>query len=96
VAESVKHQHALEELVNKTKLNQVQPPIDVHLAKILITELLWGKGYLKPDQARPIKLILSYASDLKKYLNEKTSIDESCPLQGVYLISLFIFAVLIN
>ena len=48
-----------------------QPPIDHHLAKVLITELLWGKGVLKPDNARPIKLVLNSSSVLKHYLQEK-------------------------
>jgi hypothetical protein len=58
-------------------LDNHQPPIDHHLAKVLITELLWGKGVLKPDNARPIKLVLNSSTVLKHYLQEKDAISDN-------------------
>lgn len=38
------------------------------LARVLITELFWGKKSLKGD-AKPIQTILSYESELREALN---------------------------
>ncbi|XP_043799018.1 28S rRNA (cytosine-C(5))-methyltransferase-like isoform X2 [Apis laboriosa] len=45
-----------------------EPRFDAWLAKILITELLWGKNALKTD-CKPIKTILAYEQKLREELN---------------------------
>ena len=76
VAESCKHQSELDELVNTAGLQNVQP-FDPHLARILITELLWGKGYLKPENARAIRIILELENDLRQALDSMNSQEEN-------------------
>ncbi|XP_046437723.1 28S rRNA (cytosine-C(5))-methyltransferase-like [Daphnia pulex] len=73
VAESCKHQIELDELVNNTAGLQNVQPFDPHLARILITELLWGKGYLKPENARAIRIILELENDLRQALDGMNS-----------------------
>ena len=77
VAESCKHQIELDELVNNTAGLQNVQPFDPHLARILITELLWGKGYLKPENARAIRIILELENDLRQALDSMTSQEEN-------------------
>jgi len=71
LAECLKHQALIEDLINSSGLRDEQPVVDPHLARILITELLWGKGYLKPENARPIKTILNFESNLRDALKKK-------------------------
>ena len=61
----------IEELISSSGLSEQQPATDAHLTRILITELLWGKGYLKPENARPIKAILNLESNLRDALKKK-------------------------
>lgn len=77
VAESCKHQSALDELINNTAGFKNVQPFDPHLARILITELIWGKGYLKPENARAIRIILELESDLRQALENPNSQEEN-------------------
>lgn len=78
VAESCKHRKVLEELLKITPgLSEEPPLVDSNLAKIFITELLWGKGYLKPDNAQPIKKILDLEKDIRKHFNRLNSQQDS-------------------
>jgi len=79
-AEACKHQNALDEFIRNTAgLNADPPTVDPHLAKVLITELVFGKGYLKPENARAIRIILELESQLKNSLLglQSNSADES-------------------
>lgn len=58
----------IDNLINKTNLLMNEPRFDAWLAKILITELLWGKNALKTD-CKPIKIILAYEQKLREELN---------------------------
>ncbi|KOC62174.1 Putative methyltransferase NSUN5 [Habropoda laboriosa] len=58
----------LDHLIDKTNLLKNEPRLDVWLAKVLITELLWGKKALE-SYCKPIKTILSYEKCLRKELN---------------------------
>ncbi|XP_012339483.2 probable 28S rRNA (cytosine-C(5))-methyltransferase [Apis florea] len=58
----------IDSLINKTNLLINEPRFDAWLAKILITELLWGKNALKTD-CKPIKTILAYEQKLREELN---------------------------
>ncbi|KAI9555146.1 hypothetical protein GHT06_017661 [Daphnia sinensis] len=83
VAESCKHQSALDELINNTAAFQNVKPFDPHLARILITELIWGKGYLKPINARAIRIILELESDLRQALDSLNSQEENDSMQQI-------------
>lgn len=83
VAESCKHQSALDELINNTAGFQNVKPFDPHLARILITELIWGKGYLKPINARAIRIILELESDLRQALDSLNSQEENDSVQQI-------------
>ena len=49
-AETCKNQTAIDEFIrNNDGLNADPPTVDKYLAKVLITELVFGKGYLKPE-----------------------------------------------
>jgi len=61
----------IEELISSSGLREQQPAADPYLSRILVTELLWGKGYLKPENARAIKTILNVESNLRDALNKK-------------------------
>lgn len=54
-------------------LNENPPIVEHHLAKIFLTELLWGKGYLKPENAQPIRKILELESDIRKHFTRVNS-----------------------
>ena len=58
----------LNQLLNKTHLLMNEPRLDPWLARILITELLWGKKVLKAE-CRPAQTIRSYENLLKDELS---------------------------
>ena len=72
----------MEGLIGETNLGERQPAVDLHLAKVLITELLWGKQTLKPENARAIKIILELEADLRHRLDESTQAEEPAPIRG--------------
>lgn len=72
VAECCKHREVLERLVNETA-GLLDGGIDPHLAKVLVTELVWGKGYLKPEGAKAIRTVLALEGQLKRSLETMTS-----------------------
>lgn len=79
VAESCKHQDTLERLIEST---EGLKSVDRHLAKVLITELLWGKGYLKPQNARAIQTILGLENLLRQTLQ---GVSTSHPVTSVHI-----------
>lgn len=89
MAESCKHQNELDTLIKKVTESENVHPIDPYLARILITELLWGKGYLKPEHARAIRIILELESDLRSTLaSMQFHPDNISPISG-RLINIF-------
>ena len=91
LAESLKHQHTIEELITSSGLKDHQPIIDPYLSKILIAELLWGKGYLRPENARPIRAILNIENCLRNALK---GIDSN-PIDEIEGRNLFFFLLLL-
>ncbi len=99
MAESSKHQNELDELINNTPGLQNVQPFDPHLARILITELIWGKGYLKPENARAIRIILELESEFRNALESMKlqPESESFPqISGRLIILSFVFSVVKN
>lgn len=64
----------LNEILEKTKLLEENPQLNIWLAKTLIAELLLGKGVLQ-GESKPIQTVLSYSEKLKKEF-EKRKVDE--------------------
>ncbi len=87
MAETCKHRDVLEQLLaGSSELSD--SGLDPHLCKILITELIWGRGYLKPENARAIHTILGIESQLRTSLKGLMSFRPEQPLdfQGTNLI----------
>lgn len=61
-------------LLMKTGMLIKEPRLDPWLAKILITELLWGKKSLKTD-CKPVQTILTYQTQLWQELNNCSDIE---------------------
>ncbi|KOX74881.1 hypothetical protein WN51_13442 [Melipona quadrifasciata] len=55
-------------LLKKTNILINEPRLDPWLAKILVTELLWGKKTLKAE-CKPIQTVLAYEQKLREELN---------------------------
>lgn len=66
----------LNELISKTNLLVNEPRLDPWLAKILITELLWGKKVLNTD-CKPGQTIRSYEKQLRKELGDINDVEAS-------------------
>lgn len=66
----------LNQLLHKTHLLINEPRLDPWLARILITELLWGKKVLKAE-CRPAQTIRSYENLLKDELSTISNVQES-------------------
>lgn len=66
--ESIHNIHVLNLLIEKSGILAKEERLDPWLAKILITELLWGKKHLGGD-SKPVKTVLSYKQKLLNVLN---------------------------
>ncbi|KAJ8683075.1 hypothetical protein QAD02_018867 [Eretmocerus hayati] len=67
VSEALQHCKELDFIIEQTQILVENPRFDPWLAKILITELLWGKKRLASD-AKPVLTILEYKEKLQKAL----------------------------
>ena len=54
---------AIDELISKTKILEEQPKLNKWLAKVLIAELIFGRGQLS-GESLPVKCVLSYQDKL--------------------------------
>lgn len=63
--EVLKRSDALDYLIRSTQILIKEPRLNPWLARVLITELLWGKERL-PGESKPIKTILSYQTAFQK------------------------------
>lgn len=70
VVETIKHAKELDDLLTRSKLLQKETRLQPWLAKILITELLFGKKELK-GESKPIQTILSYKNQFEKLSKQK-------------------------
>lgn len=64
---TIKHWKQLDLLIWKTQILVQNPDLDPWLARVFITELLWGKHNLKTN-ARDIETVKSYEEDLREAL----------------------------
>ncbi|XP_026669434.1 probable 28S rRNA (cytosine-C(5))-methyltransferase [Ceratina calcarata] len=76
---TLKREEQIEQLIKKTDLLVNEPRFDPWLAKVLITELLWGKKDLK-GKAKPITTILCYKEKLKAALKDT---DDTAPSRSL-------------
>lgn len=66
----------LDQLFHKTHILKEQPRLDPWLARVLVTELLWGKKCLK-SHSKPVLAVLAYEKKLQeelKNLNHKETL----------------------
>lgn len=63
----------LNHLLNETGILKKESRLDPWLAKILITELLWGKQVIKTD-CKPVQSILKYEEQLREKLNKYSGV----------------------
>ena len=71
VSEAARNDNILTKLFSLTQLIQNEHPLDPSLAKILASELLWGKGLSKAGDSKPVATIRKYESKLKSNLSLK-------------------------
>lgn len=64
---TLQHEADLKDLIRKTQLLLNEPRLDPWLARVLITELIWGKQSIKGD-AKPLQTILNYENQLRDIL----------------------------
>lgn len=82
-AETLKKLAQIEFLLKKSKLLEKEPRIDVWLARVLITELLWGKKSLG-GESKPIKTILAYQQIFNAHLSDVHNDDFAEEQKGNY------------
>lgn len=81
----------LDQLFVKTHILTEQPRLDPWLARVLVTELLWGKKCLK-SHSKPVLTVLTYEKKLQEELKNLNYIETSISYKqkGNYIISLLI------
>ncbi|XP_001605827.2 probable 28S rRNA (cytosine-C(5))-methyltransferase [Nasonia vitripennis] len=67
VSETLHHCKELQSIIDQTEILIENPRFDPWLARVLITELLWGKKVLK-SEAKPILTVLNYKEKLQQAL----------------------------
>lgn len=72
----------LDLLLQRTQILTEQPRLDPWLARVLITELLWGKKHLS-GESKPIQTILLYADLLQKELENLGSTRSATVKKGI-------------
>ena len=55
---------SLDDMLSSTRILTLEAPLQENLARVLITELVWGKGVLK-GESKPILTVNKYAEQLK-------------------------------
>lgn len=70
----------LNQLINETQILLNEPRFDPWLARILITELIWGKQRLTGN-AKPIETVLNYEGRLRNALKNINASDIPLPLK---------------
>lgn len=67
MSETLHHCKELQSIIDQTEILIENPRFDPWLARVLITELLWGKKDLK-SEAKPILTVLNYKEKLQQAL----------------------------
>jgi len=60
---------ALEEMLSESQILIKEAPLQEHLAKVLIAELVWGKGSL-PGESKPVQAVNKYKHVFAKHKQE--------------------------
>ena len=79
VSETLRHNTLLEILLTKAKIREQEPRLAIPLAKILITELLWGKKRLG-GEAKPIQTVVKYQ---EKFISILSKIERQNRKNGI-------------
>ncbi|XP_058799370.1 28S rRNA (cytosine-C(5))-methyltransferase-like isoform X2 [Phymastichus coffea] len=74
VSETLHHSKELENIIDKTKILIENPRFDPWLARVLITELLWGKKDFR-SEAKPILTVFSYKEKLQQAVLQNPNAD---------------------
>ena len=74
VSEAARNESLLTHLFSATQLIENEYPLDPSLAKILATELLWGKGLSRAGNSKPVTTILRYETKIKANVSEKDTV----------------------
>lgn len=72
VAETIQRSSEIDALLKRSKILDKEQGLNPWLARILITELLWGKKHISGD-SKPVKTILAYKQILNAHLSEVAS-----------------------
>ncbi|XP_030764174.1 probable 28S rRNA (cytosine-C(5))-methyltransferase [Sitophilus oryzae] len=59
-------------LLKRTKLFEKEPRLEPWLAKVFISELMWGKKILPKSEAKPVQTILAYEQAFKAHLSDSS------------------------
>ncbi len=65
LAESARRSKTLDRILEGSQLLSREPGLDPHLARVLVTELLFGKGVL-PGESRPVKAVKAHEEELRR------------------------------
>lgn len=76
VSETLRHGSELSTIVRQSQILIKEPRLDAWLARVLITQLLWGKQPLV-GSALPIKIILNYESELRGLQEKLSSVSQT-------------------
>ncbi len=70
LSESSRRERQLSLLIRKTGILRQETGLDEDLARVLLVELLFGKGKLPGGQSRPEQTVLKYEEQLRKLMEE--------------------------
>ena len=86
VSETLRHSKELQFVIDSSKILVENPRFDPWLARILLTELLWGKKVLK-SEAKPILTVLSYKEKVQQAYEQisDADLDPSDRIKGKFL-----------
>lgn len=69
ITETIKHAADIDKVFEHCNIFNTETRLDPWLAKVLTTELLFGKKTL-PGKSKPEQTILSYRESFEKYISE--------------------------
>lgn len=69
ITETIKHASDIDKIFEHSKILQNESRLDPWLAKILTSELLFGKKAL-PGKSKPEQTVLSYKDQFEKYISD--------------------------
>lgn len=82
VAETLQKSSEIDNLLKRSQILEKEKGLNPWLARILITELLWGKKHLA-GESKPVKTVLAYKQVLNAHVSDVASkSDESVKPKG--------------